>query len=135
MCVCPSCIILRVAYIHNCTFVSSPIADCGTREEQLYHRAPSFKGSMSGPETKTEVFTVTEMGGVAAERGTSNLSNKRSVYEHYVQPCLAELFGTSLFMFVGCASVIGNVDASLIQPAVAHGLVLGVLIMVFGQIR
>uniref|UniRef100_A0A665TAN1 Aquaporin 8a, tandem duplicate 1 n=1 Tax=Echeneis naucrates TaxID=173247 RepID=A0A665TAN1_ECHNA len=59
----------------------------------------------------------------------------RWVYEQHVQPCLVELFGTSLFVFVGCASVIENVAASgVLQPAVAHGLALAVLIMVFGQI-
>ncbi|XP_047465972.1 aquaporin-8-like [Mugil cephalus] len=89
---------------------------------------------MSGSQTKTEVFTVTEMGDAAAEGGKSNTNNKRRVYEQYVQPCLAELFGTSLFMFVGCASVIGNVGTTLIQPALAHGLVVGVLIKAFGQI-
>ncbi|XP_069011450.1 aquaporin-8a.1 [Embiotoca jacksoni] len=87
---------------------------------------------MSGTETKAEVFTVTEVEEVAAERSPSK---KRCTYELYVQPCLAELFGTSLFVFVGCASVVGNVGASgVTQPAVAHGLALGVLIMVFGQI-
>ncbi|XP_035515698.1 aquaporin-8a.1 [Morone saxatilis] len=78
---------------------------------------------MSGEETKTEIFTVTDMGE----------PTKRSIFEQYVQPCLAELFGTCLFVFVGCASVIGNVDGNL-QPAVAHGLALGVAIMMFGQI-
>lgn len=74
------------------------------------------------------------MGELAAERGNTN--KKRCFFEHYVQPCLAELFGTSLFVFVGCSSVIANVGVDgVIQPAVAHGLALGVLIMVFGQIR
>ncbi|XP_054455151.1 aquaporin-8-like [Anoplopoma fimbria] len=83
-------------------------------------------------ETKTQVFTIAETGETASERGNRN--KKRCIFEQYVQPCLAELFGTSLFVFVGCASVIGNVGAGVIQPAVAHGLALGVLIMVFGQI-
>ncbi|XP_074475549.1 aquaporin-8-like [Sebastes fasciatus] len=89
---------------------------------------------MSGMESKTEVFTITETGGEpAVEKGNAN--KKRCVFEQYVQPCLAELFGTSLFVFVGCASVVGNVGAGgVIQPAVAHGLALGVLIMMFGPI-
>ncbi|XP_029312356.1 aquaporin-8a.1 [Cottoperca gobio] len=87
--------------------------------------------SMSGTETKTEVFTVTEMGEPAAERGTK----RTHFFELWVQPCLAELFGTSLFVFVGCASVIGNMGATgVTQPAVAHGLALGVLITLFAQI-
>lgn len=89
---------------------------------------------MSGEETKTEVFTVSEMVEPAVEKDSTN--KKRCIFEHYVQPCLAELFGTSLFVFVGCASVIGNVGTGgVIQPAVAHGLALGVLITLFGQIR
>ncbi|XP_031699747.1 aquaporin-8a.1 [Anarrhichthys ocellatus] len=87
---------------------------------------------MSGTETKTEVFTITEAGESAPERG--NMNKTRCIFEKYVQPCLAELFGTSLFVFVGCASVVGNVELSVIQPAVAHGLALGVLIMVLGPI-
>ncbi|KAM6963758.1 aquaporin-8-like [Tautogolabrus adspersus] len=84
---------------------------------------------MSGDETKHEVFTITE-----ATEGR-NTNKKRCIFEKFVQPCLTELFGTSLFVFVGCASVIGNVGTvGVIQPAVAHGLALGVLIMVFGQI-
>lgn len=72
----------------------------------------------------------------AAERDTSSTNKKRRIYEQYVQPCLVELFGTALFVYVGCASVIGNVGTfGSIQPALAHGLALGVLIMVFGQIR
>ncbi|XP_008301377.1 aquaporin-8-like [Stegastes partitus] len=89
---------------------------------------------MSGEETKNEVFTVTEMGDVAAEKAAISADKKECRYELYVQPCLAELFGTSLFVFVGCASVVGNVGIGAIQPAVAHGLALGVLIMVLGQI-
>ncbi|GAA6219920.1 aquaporin-8 [Lates japonicus] len=88
-----------------------------------------------GSEVKTEIFTVAEMGEQAAEKGSSNTHKRRCIYEQHVQPCLAELFGTSLFVFVGCASVIGNVGTGgVLQPAMAHGLALGVLIMVFGQI-
>ncbi|XP_014194508.2 aquaporin-8 [Haplochromis burtoni] len=90
---------------------------------------------MSGLESKTEVFTVTEMGEPKVEKDIGNRSKIRCKYELYVQPCLAELLGTCLFVFVGCASVIGNVETGgVIQPAVAHGLALGVLITVFGQI-
>ncbi|XP_068439437.1 aquaporin-8a.1 [Clinocottus analis] len=88
---------------------------------------------MSGTELKTEVFAVSEAGESAAARGDT--SKKRCIFEQYVQPCLAELFGTCLFVFVGCASVIGNPGAgAVIQPAVAHGLALGVLIVVLGPI-
>ncbi|KAM9425884.1 aquaporin-8-like [Pholidichthys leucotaenia] len=88
---------------------------------------------MPGEENKTEVFTLDEVGGVAAEARSS--VTKWCKYEQYVQPVLAELLGTSLFVFVGCGSVIGNLEhSSVAQPAVAHGLGLAILIMVFGQI-
>lgn len=87
-------------------------------------------------ETKTEVFTIAETVEPAVEKYMSDTNKKRCIFEQYVQPCLAELFGTCLFVFVGCASVIGDVGTlGVLQPAVAHGLALGVLIMVFGQIR
>lgn len=89
---------------------------------------------MPEEENKTEFFTLAEMGEQAEERDASN--QRRRVFEQYVQPCMAELFGTALFVFVGCASVIGNAETSdFTQPAVAHGLALGVMIVVFGQIR
>ncbi|XP_060951204.1 aquaporin-8-like [Limanda limanda] len=86
---------------------------------------------MSGSKRTTEVFTVDEVG-EEVERASDN--GNRYMYESYVQPCLAELFGTSLLVFVGCSSVIGNVGSGVLQPALATGLILGVLIMVFGKI-
>ncbi|XP_008313283.1 aquaporin-8a.1 [Cynoglossus semilaevis] len=57
------------------------------------------------------------------------------VFEECVQPCVGELLGTALFVFVGCASVIGNAESvGDVQPAVAHGLCLATLIVVFAQI-
>ncbi|XP_068610436.1 aquaporin-8-like [Brachionichthys hirsutus] len=89
---------------------------------------------MSEAENKTGVFTVAEID-KPVERDTSRSNQKKCFFEKYVQPCLAELLGTGLFVFVGCASVIGNAgSAGVIQPAVSHGLALGVVIMVFGQI-
>lgn len=91
---------------------------------------------MAEAEDKTDVFMVAEIGEQVEERDRSSTNQKRRLFEQYVQPCLAELFGTSLFVFVGCASVIGNVaTAGVTQPAMAHGLALGVMITVFGQIR
>ncbi|XP_067101159.1 aquaporin-8a.1 [Osmerus mordax] len=91
---------------------------------------------MSVTESKSELFTVcgvdvVESGAQAREAPRS----ESSVFEHYIQPCLAELLGTALFVFVGCVSVVGNAGLSgCLQPALAHGLALGVLIMVFGEI-
>ncbi|XP_074866817.1 aquaporin-8 [Carettochelys insculpta] len=56
-------------------------------------------------------------------------------YELYIQPCVAELLGSALFIFIGCASVIENVDSTgRLQPALAHGLALGLIIAILGNI-
>lgn len=90
------------------------------------------------PKSEPEVFTISgaEMEQVAAdaERSKSHGAKSTSAYEQYVQPVLAEFFGSTLFIFVGCACVVGNTGSGTIQPAVAHGLALGVCIMLFGQI-
>lgn len=84
-------------------------------------------------ESKCELFTV-------ASEETVQLKKDQDApmgfFEHYVQPCLAELLGSSLFIFVGCISVIGNVETTgSIQPALAHGLALAIVIALFGEIR
>ncbi|KAG8430344.1 hypothetical protein GDO86_017945 [Hymenochirus boettgeri] len=56
-------------------------------------------------------------------------------FEAYLQPCVAELLGTSLFVFIGCLSVIENgTTTGNLQPALAHGLSLGLIIGVLGGI-
>ncbi|KAJ8345025.1 hypothetical protein SKAU_G00292180 [Synaphobranchus kaupii] len=58
-----------------------------------------------------------------------------SGFERYAQPCLAELLGSALFIFVGCSSVIENTEGTgRLQPALAHGLALGIVIAIFGAI-
>ncbi|XP_033023688.1 aquaporin-8 [Lacerta agilis] len=56
-------------------------------------------------------------------------------FEQYVQPCIGELVGSAFFIFIGCASVIENTDGTgRLQPALAHGLALGLTIAVLGNI-
>ncbi|NXV78250.1 AQP8 protein, partial [Atlantisia rogersi] len=56
-------------------------------------------------------------------------------YELYVQPCVAELLGSALFIFIGCLSVVENVEGTgRLQPALAHGLALGLAIAILGDI-
>ncbi|NP_001107728.1 aquaporin-8 [Xenopus tropicalis] len=56
-------------------------------------------------------------------------------FETYVQPCVAELLGSALFIFAGCLSVIENASTTgSLQPALAHGLALGLTIAVLGGI-
>lgn len=59
-----------------------------------------------------------------------------SVFQPYIQPCIAELVGSTLFIFTGCMSVIENPqDTGSLQPALAHGLALSIVIALFGEIR
>lgn len=58
------------------------------------------------------------------------------LFERLFQPCVAELLGTAFFVFIGCVSVIENVaDAGRLQPALAHGLAVAVLIACMAEIR
>lgn len=59
-----------------------------------------------------------------------------NLFERVFQPCVAELVGTTFFVFIGCVSVIENVeDAGRLQPALAHGLAVAVLIACMAEIR
>uniref|UniRef100_A0A674DQB1 Aquaporin 8a, tandem duplicate 1 n=1 Tax=Salmo trutta TaxID=8032 RepID=A0A674DQB1_SALTR len=70
-----------------------------------------------------------------ATDGNSGTKPFRDAFECYIQPCLAELLGSSLFIFVGCLSVIENTEGTgRLQPALAHGLALGIVIAVLGEI-
>ncbi|KAM9292180.1 aquaporin-8 [Morus bassanus] len=56
-------------------------------------------------------------------------------YERYVQPCVAEVLGSALFIFIGCLSVVEDVEGTgRLQPALAHGLALGLSIAILGNI-
>ncbi|XP_074052082.1 aquaporin-8 [Macrotis lagotis] len=56
-------------------------------------------------------------------------------YEKYLQPCIVELLGSALFIFIGCLSVIENIEGvGRLQPALAHGLALGITIAFLGNI-
>ncbi|XP_003795792.1 aquaporin-8 isoform X1 [Otolemur garnettii] len=58
-----------------------------------------------------------------------------SWYERLLQPCLVELLGSALFIFIGCLSVIENSpNTGVLQPALAHGLALGLIIATLGNI-
>lgn len=57
-------------------------------------------------------------------------------FERLVQPCLAELVGTMFFVFIGCVSVIENVEAAgRLQPALVHGLAVAVMVACMAEIR
>lgn len=83
-------------------------------------------------ESKCELFTVASEVTVHPQK---EQDAPMGFFERYVQPCLAELLGSTLFIFVGCISVIGNVGITgSIQPALAHGLALAIVIALFGEI-
>ncbi|XP_053936764.1 aquaporin-8 [Cuculus canorus] len=56
-------------------------------------------------------------------------------YEHYVQPCVAELLGSALFVFAGCLSVVEDTAVTgKMQPALVHGLAAGVIVAALGDV-
>ncbi|XP_029540909.1 aquaporin-8a.2 [Oncorhynchus nerka] len=58
-----------------------------------------------------------------------------NTFERIIQPCLAEVVGTMFFVFIGCVSVIENVEsAGRVQPALVHGLAVAVMVACMDQI-
>ncbi|NXN95452.1 AQP8 protein, partial [Rhinopomastus cyanomelas] len=56
-------------------------------------------------------------------------------FERYGQPCVAELLGAALFIFIGCLSVVEQSEGTgRLQPALAHGLALAIVVAVLGEI-
>ncbi|KAG5279925.1 hypothetical protein AALO_G00083060 [Alosa alosa] len=85
---------------------------------------------MSKSESKTELYDLptTEPAG-SPDGPEKKLSRRAALFLRYVQPCLAELLGSMLFIFIGCLSVVENVNGTgRLQPALAHGLALGIVI-------
>lgn len=69
---------------------------------------------------------------------TSNKSPTRppNKFERVIQPCLGELVGTTFFVFIGCVSVIENVEtAGRLQPALVHGLAVAIMVACMAEIR
>ncbi|CAB1313101.1 unnamed protein product [Coregonus sp. 'balchen'] len=90
---------------------------------------------MSVIESKTELFTVADTGDSGLGSAAVNSRKIVTTFERYIQPCLAEMVGCTLFIFVGCGSVIENAGVpGSIQPALAHGLALAIVIAVLGEI-
>ncbi|XP_003514369.3 aquaporin-8 [Cricetulus griseus] len=86
---------------------------------------------MSGEAPMCEV----DLGGGKVKETNTVGRCRVSFYERYIQPCMAELLGSALFIFIGCLSVIeNNPNAGLLQPALAHGLALGLIIAILGNI-
>ncbi|NXC46844.1 AQP8 protein, partial [Penelope pileata] len=56
-------------------------------------------------------------------------------YERYVLPCVAELLGSALFVFVGCLSVVEDTQGTgRLQPALVHGLAVVPTVLMLGNI-
>ncbi|XP_059204011.1 aquaporin-8b [Centropristis striata] len=82
-----------------------------------------------------------------AEAGASLMSSESSKsskppaarppnrFERLFQPCVGELVGTTFFVFIGCVSVIENVEAAgRLQPALVHGLAVAVMVACMAEI-
>ncbi|XP_068120252.1 aquaporin-8-like [Hyperolius riggenbachi] len=87
-----------------------------------------------------EYIQETELRGVSntsreALTGKNNDNAKPNILEMFIQPCLAELLGTTLFISIGCLSVLVNPEgAGPLLPALTHGFALAVVISVLGNI-
>ncbi|NXL83938.1 AQP8 protein, partial [Alectura lathami] len=56
-------------------------------------------------------------------------------YERYVLPCVAELLGTAIFVFVGCMSVVEDTEnTGRLQPALVHGLAIVPTVVILSNI-
>ncbi|XP_053552843.1 aquaporin-8-like [Bombina bombina] len=86
--------------------------------------------------TCTSETELQNMGSVSQEVLTScSKEEELTVLEKYVQPCVAELLGSTLFISMGCLSVLVNPYGSgPMLPALAHGLTLASLIAVLGNV-
>lgn len=78
------------------------------------------------------------------EVGTSLMSSQAkkpparppNKFERLFQPCLGEVVGTTLFVFIGCLSVIENEESTgRLQPALVHGLAVAIMVACLAEIR
>jgi len=81
-----------------------------------------------------------EMGEVGASlmpsESTAAPARPPNKFEKLFQPLLAEVVGTTFFVFIGCVSVIENVEsAGRLQPALVHGLAVAVMVACMAEIR
>ncbi|XP_062859882.1 aquaporin-8a.2 [Trichomycterus rosablanca] len=69
------------------------------------------------------------------ENNPKKVAKPGSTFERIIQPCIGELVGTMFFVFIGCVSVIENVEAAgRLQPALVHGLAVAVMIACMAEI-
>lgn len=85
-------------------------------------------------EEKLQLHVMERSSDTATKR--QDISHYSGPYERIIQPCVAELVGTAFFVFVGCVSVIENVEAAgRLQPALTHGLAVAVLVACMAEVR
>ncbi|XP_020491951.1 aquaporin-8b [Labrus bergylta] len=80
-----------------------------------------------------------EMGEVGASLMSSDVkpppAKPTNRFDRVFQPCLGELVGTTFFVFIGCVSVIENVESTgRLQPALVHGLAIAALVACMAEI-
>uniref|UniRef100_A0AAQ4QI59 Aquaporin 8b n=1 Tax=Gasterosteus aculeatus aculeatus TaxID=481459 RepID=A0AAQ4QI59_GASAC len=72
---------------------------------------------------------------MADEKMESGEVRASLVISELFQPCLGELVGTTFFVFIGCVSVIENVESTgRFQPALVHGLAVAVMVACMAEI-
>lgn len=83
--------------------------------------------------TMEEKVELEEVGKTLLNKAEAKPTGK---FVRIFQPCVAELVGTTFFVFIGCVSVIENVEATgRLQPALVHGLAVAVLVACMAEIR
>lgn len=103
---------------------------------QLHASTATMSTRQSKTSPETEVRTSGSVFDIEPEGGETIIRRLVNVFQRYIQPCMAELVGSALFIFTGCMSVIENPqDTGSLQPALAHGLALSIVIALFGEIR
>uniref|UniRef100_F7F1Y4 Aquaporin-8 n=2 Tax=Ornithorhynchus anatinus TaxID=9258 RepID=F7F1Y4_ORNAN len=100
-------------------------------------RLPREAPALQKEDVRAAPMCDVELGGMKKEPVSEGQSGPAEPhwFERNVQPCLAEAVGSALFVFIGCLSVIENADGTgRLQPALAHGLSLGLIIAILGNI-
>lgn len=83
------------------------------------------------PDEKLELSEMT----TTFVEGNKKVARNPSQYEEFIQPCVAELIASIIFVFIGSVSVIENVEsAGRLQPALVHGLTVAVLVAIFAEV-
>lgn len=89
-------------------------------------------------QTRTDVSDHLQNGVTNRQDHSNDVVKPQDVADEYVRPVIAELVGMFTFVFIGAGSIVENSlpqnATGLLGIALAHGLVLAILICAFGAI-